>query len=146
MGKLRQKYRNGGPLYIVGLSVGVNTFESQRAVLYACEAFAWLTQIALFLVLGLLVTPHELMPLIRPILLVTAVLVLVARPVATFSCLLPFGYSARESVFASWVGLRGVVPIYLTIRLGMTHRRCVPASRSGTTARWTVYPAGINAA
>jgi len=102
-------------VYLMGIIVGVNRFESQRAVVYASEAFAWLAQIALFLMLGLLVTPHTLIPLVRPILLITAVLVLIARPVATFGCLLPFGYSARETAFASWVGLRGAVPIYLTI-------------------------------
>lgn len=102
-------------VYLMGIIVGVNRFESQRAVVYASEAFAWLAQIALFLMLGLLVTPHTLIPLVRPILLITAVLVLIARPVATFGCLLPFGYSARETAFASWFGLRGAVPIYLTI-------------------------------
>jgi cell volume regulation protein A len=102
-------------VYLMGIIVGVSRFESQRAVVYASEAFAWLAQIALFLMLGLLVTPHALIPLVRPILLITAMLVLFARPVGTFCCLLPFGYSARETAFASWVGLRGAVPIYLTI-------------------------------
>lgn len=102
-------------VYLMGIVIGTNRFDSERAVIYTSEAFAWLAQIALFLMLGLLVTPHQMVPLVRPILLITAVLVLVARPVATFACLLPFRYSSRETAFASWVGLRGAVPIYLTI-------------------------------
>ncbi len=102
-------------VYLMGVIVGVNRFEAHRALVYASEAFAWLAQIALFLLLGLLVTPHRLFPLVGPILAITAVLLVVARPVATFLCLLPFRYSGREAAFASWVGLRGAVPIYLTI-------------------------------
>lgn len=102
-------------VYLMGVIVGINRFESHRAVVYASEAFAWLAQIALFLMLGLLVTPRQLLPLLVPIFVITAVLVLIARPVATFGCLLPFSFSARETAFASWVGLRGAVPIYLAI-------------------------------
>lgn len=102
-------------VYLAGVIVGVSRFEAHRAVVYTSEAFAWLAQITLFLLLGLLVTPHHLLPLVTPILTITAVLLLLARPIATFLCLLPFGYSVRETAFASWVGLRGAVPIYLTI-------------------------------
>jgi len=101
--------------YLMGVVVGVNEFESRRGVVYVTEAFTWLAQISLFLILGLLVTPHRLLPVAGPIMLITGVLVVLARPIATFVCLLPFGFSARETVFASWVGLRGAVPIYLTI-------------------------------
>ena len=64
--------------------------------------------------LGILVTPHDLVPFIPVSILVAVVLIVVARPVATFACLLPFRYPWRESAFASWVGLRGAVPIYLS--------------------------------
>jgi cell volume regulation protein A len=63
----------------------------------------------------LLVTPHRLVPLVTPILVITGVLIVLARPIATFATLLPFRYSARETAFVSWIGLRGAVPIYLTI-------------------------------
>ncbi len=102
-------------VYLMGIIVGLNRFEAHRGLVYASEAFSWLAQIALFLMLGLLVTPHQVLPLAGPILAIAAVLIVVARPVATFACLLPFGYSGREAGFASWVGLRGAVPIYLTI-------------------------------
>jgi cell volume regulation protein A len=99
----------------MGVIVGVNRFASQRAVVYAAEAFAWLAQISLFLMLGLLVTPHRVLPLATPILVITGVLIVFARPIATFATLLPFRYSVRETAFVSWIGLRGAVPIYLTI-------------------------------
>ena len=102
-------------VYLMGLFVGINRFDSHRALVYAAEAFAWLAQISLFLMLGLLVTPHQLLPLACPVLLITGVLIVLARPIATFSCLLPFRFSTREMAFASWVGLRGAVPIYLAI-------------------------------
>ena len=65
--------------------------------------------------LGLLVTPHELLPFVRPALGITAMLIVLARPVAAAICLLPFGYAPREIAFTAWVGLRGGVPIFLTI-------------------------------
>ncbi|PYI77682.1 MAG: potassium/proton antiporter [Verrucomicrobia bacterium] len=102
-------------VYLMGLIVGVSQFESQRGVVFASETFAWLAQISLFLMLGLLVTPHELLPLATPVLLITAVLIFLARPFATFACLMPFRFTSREMTFASWVGLRGAVPIYLAI-------------------------------
>jgi cell volume regulation protein A len=102
-------------VYLMGVVVGVNRFESYGALVYAAESFAWLAQIALFLMLGLLVTPHRLISLIGPIFVITTVLIVVARPVATFGCLWPLRFSPREMAFASWVGLRGAVPIYLTI-------------------------------
>ncbi len=102
-------------VYLMGVIVRVNQFEARRALVFASGAFAWLAQIALFLMLGLLVTPHQLLAVAGPIAAIAAVLILVARPVATFLCLLPFGYSGREAAFASWVGLRGAVPIYLAI-------------------------------
>lgn len=102
-------------VYLMGLIVGISRFESHDAVVYASEAFAWLAQITLFLMLGLLVTPHDLAPLAWKVLVITAVLLFLARPAAVFACLALFGFTAREMTFTSWVGLRGAVPIYLTI-------------------------------
>ncbi len=102
-------------VYLMGVIAGTNDYRTRARMEEFYEAFAWLAQIALFLLLGLLITPHALLPQAPAILAVTVVLIVVARPVATFACLLPFGFGPRETGFAAWVGLRGAVPIYLTI-------------------------------
>lgn len=114
---LAQKFGASGFLavYLMGVVVGTHPYRDRARLEQFYEAFAWMAQIALFLMLGLLVTPHNLWPAAPAILAMSAVLILVARPVATFACLLPFGFTLRETSFASWVGLRGAVPIFLTI-------------------------------
>lgn len=102
-------------VYLAGVIVGNRDHQAKRGVVRFFEAFAWLAQISLFLMLGLLVTPHELPPVVVPALAVAVALMLVARPAAVLLCLLPFRYSLREAAFVSWVGLRGAVPIYLAI-------------------------------
>jgi len=101
-------------IYLVGVVVGATPYRAQREVAHFFEGFAWLAQIVLFLMLGVLVTPHDLVPFIGIGVLIALVLLIVARPVATFACLLPFRFSWRESAFVSWVGLRGAVPIYIS--------------------------------
>ena len=101
-------------IYLAGIIVGATRHPAQREITNFYEGFAWLAQIVLFLMLGLLVTPHELVPFILQGVVTALVLIVVARPVATFACLLPFRYPWRESAFASWVGLRGAVPIYIS--------------------------------
>ena len=73
----------------------------------------------LFVMLGLLVTPEDLPPYLPGAIGGAAVLILLARPVAVFACLRPFRFSLRETAFASWVGLRGAVLIYLSIIPGL---------------------------
>lgn len=102
-------------VFAAGIIVGTHEHRAHRDVVQFFEALSWLAQIALFLILGLLVTPHELWPLIVPSVAVATVLILVSRPVAAFACLIPFRFTPRETAFASWVGLRGAVPIYLTV-------------------------------
>jgi cell volume regulation protein A len=101
--------------YLAGLILGSHRHRATQVIDQAFDAFAWLSQIVLFLMLGLLVKPSALVPVLGPSLVVAAVLMLVARPVAVALCLLPFRYTAREIAFISWVGLRGAVPIFLAI-------------------------------
>src|SRR3546814_1386898 len=70
-------------------------------------------QIGMFVILGLLASPHQLLAVLVPGLLISAALILVARPVAVFACLLPFRFRWREQLYIAWIGLRGSVPIVL---------------------------------
>jgi cell volume regulation protein A len=102
-------------VYLAGLILGSHRHRATQVINQAFDAFAWLSQIVLFLMLGLLVTPNALLPILGPSLVIAAVLMLIARPVAVALCLLPFRYTAPEIAFISWVGLRGAVPIFLAI-------------------------------
>ncbi len=101
--------------YLAGMTAGAASGRVRRDLEPFFEGMAWLAQIVLFLMLGLLVTPHDLPQYIPAALIGAAVLIFVARPVAVFLCLPPFGFTVRESGFAAWVGLRGAVPIYLSL-------------------------------
>ena len=101
--------------YLAAVVTGGTQHRTQQEVEQFFEGMAWLAQIVLFLMLGLLVTPHALPPYLPGAVIGAAVLILVARPLAVFACLVPFGFNLRETAFASWVGLRGAVPIYLSI-------------------------------
>jgi NhaP-type Na+/H+ and K+/H+ antiporter len=101
--------------YLAAVVIGATQHRARQDVEHFFEGMAWLAQIVLFLMLGLLVTPHELPPYLPGAVIGAVVLIFLARPVAVFACLLPFGFNLREMAFASWVGLRGAVPIYLSI-------------------------------
>jgi NhaP-type Na+/H+ and K+/H+ antiporter len=105
--------------YLAAVIIGATQHRARQDVEHFFEGMAWLAQIVLFLMLGLLVTPEDL-PLYLPGAVIgAAVLIFFARPVAVFACLMPFGFNLRETAFASWVGLRGAVPIYLSIIPGL---------------------------
>ncbi len=100
--------------YIAGLVAGNRNYAAKRVVSTFQDGMAWLAQVAMFLTLGLLVTPSELGPAIAPGMVITAVLMLVARPISVFLCLAPFrSFGWRAKLFVSWAGLRGAVPIVL---------------------------------
>ena len=101
--------------YLAAIVTGATHHRARQEVEHFFEGMAWLAQIVLFLMLGLLVTPHDLPPYLPGAIIGAAVLIFLARPVAVFACLVPFGFTLRETAFASWVGLRGAVPIYLSI-------------------------------
>jgi cell volume regulation protein A len=100
-------------VYLAGLTMGRRRLVHKRSLMRFHDGIGWLMQIVMFLILGLLVFPSELPAVILPGLGLTAVLMLVARPVAVFSTLRPSRWSRSERTFVSWVGLRGAVPIVL---------------------------------
>jgi len=100
-------------IYIAGLVLGNTRMHAANNIRRVHDGLAWLSQITLFLMLGLLVTPSALFSTWHVGLLVAAVLIFVARPMAVWVSLLPFRFPWREQVFISWVGLRGAVPIVL---------------------------------
>src|SRR5690606_31971080 len=100
-------------VYLAGIVIGNNRLIFQRGILVFHDAAAWLSQITMFVVLGLLSFPSRLINVTWQGLLIGAVLILVARPVSVFLCLLVSRYNFREKVFLSWVGLKGAVPITL---------------------------------
>ena len=100
-------------VYVAGLVVANRPTRAYPSIVGFHDALTWLCQIVMFLVLGLLVTPSALLGYVGPGLLLALVLTLVARPVAVWLCLGPFGFTAREKAFVSWVGLRGAVSIFL---------------------------------
>jgi len=102
-------------VYLFGLIVANRAAEAVAPTLAAMDGYAWLAQAGMFLLLGLLVTPSKMLPTLLPALAVALVLIFVARPLAVWLCLWPFRFTARETWFISWVGLRGAVPIVLAL-------------------------------
>ncbi|MEO8346143.1 MAG: potassium/proton antiporter [Betaproteobacteria bacterium] len=100
-------------VYLVGLVIGNRPQRTSEDVLRAMDGMAWLAQSSMFLLLGLLVTPSDIVVIAMPALAISAFLMLVARPAAVCAILLPFGFKAREVGFIAWMGLRGAVPIVL---------------------------------
>lgn len=100
-------------VYAAGLVVGNRPVRAFPAVLRFHDAATWLAQIIMFLVLGLLVTPSRLVEHLLAGVVIATVLMVLARPAAVWLCLTPFGFSVKEKLFISWVGLRGAVSIFL---------------------------------
>lgn len=102
-------------IFIAGVIIGNMPFVFQRSTFLFHDGLAWLSQITMFVVLGLLVNINSLLEVWLEGLLIAAVLVLVARPVGVALFLKLFGFNIREITLVSWVGLRGSVPIILAI-------------------------------
>ena len=99
-------------VYIAGVVVGNARIVNRKEINTFMDGLTWLFQIILFLTLGLLVNPHELLDVAGVALLIGAFMILIARPLSVFLCLLPFPkMSSRAKCFVSWIGLRGAVPI-----------------------------------
>ncbi|MBM6550720.1 potassium/proton antiporter [Marinomonas ostreistagni] len=103
-------------IYIVGVVLGNSVnMPYKKDVHRFHDGMAWLSQIGMFLMLGLLVSPSQLVTVILPAIAIGFALIFVARPIAVLLSLLPFHFPWREQVFISWCGLRGAVPIILAM-------------------------------
>ena len=99
-------------VYIAGLIVGNSKIVHKKSMGTFFDGFAWLWQIVMFLTLGLLVNPHELLPIAPVGLTVGIFMIVIARPLSVFISLLPYkNFSLKGKLYISWVGLRGAVPI-----------------------------------
>ena len=100
-------------VYLAGIVLGRGYLPVRGSILRVHDAAAWLGQIVMFLLLGLLVFPSQLWPIAGVGLALSLALAVVIRPVVVGLCLLPFRYTWRESAYVGWTGLRGAVPVIL---------------------------------
>jgi len=99
-------------VYLVGMIIGNSTIPLKLSVTKFMNGITWLAQIVVFIMLGLLVNPHEMLVVAPVSILIGAFMIIVGRPVSVFLCLAPFKkVTGKARAFASWVGLRGAVPI-----------------------------------
>ncbi|MEH6596272.1 MAG: potassium/proton antiporter [Colwellia polaris] len=102
-------------VFITGVVIGNSRFVFQRSTFLFHDGLAWLSQITMFVVLGLLITPTLLLDVWLEGLIIAFVLIFIARPLAVMPILALFGFNIREMTLVSWIGLRGSVPIILAI-------------------------------
>lgn len=99
-------------VYIAGIMLGNNKIINRKEISTFMNGMTWLFQIIMFLSLGLLVNPHEMLEIAVVALLIGLFMIVIGRPLSVFLCLLPFRkMTCRSRLFVSWVGLRGAVPI-----------------------------------
>lgn len=99
-------------VYIAGIIVGNNKVINRKEMSTFMDGMTWLFQIIMFLALGLLVNPHEMLNIALVATLIGLFMIIISRPVSVFLCLLPFRkINLKSKLFVSWVGLRGAVPI-----------------------------------
>jgi len=105
-------------VYVGGLIIGNNKFTRKRQTRSFFNGLAWLSQLVMFLMLGLMVEPKELLnyKVWVPCLIISIVMIFISRPLSVWLCMLPFKqYRQRDRLFLSWVGLKGAVPIIFAI-------------------------------
>lgn len=99
-------------VYIAGMMVGNHKITFRKEIATFMDGLTWLFQIIMFLMLGLLVNPHEMIEVVVVALLIGVFMIVIGRPLSVFLCLLPFRkITLKSRLFVSWVGLRGAVPI-----------------------------------
>lgn len=98
-------------IYIAGVYLGNQDLINKKTILKMFDGLAWLMQIVLFLTLGLLVYPSQIMPVMEIGIIISLFLIFIARPVAIFVTTIPFKMRIQRKLYLSWVGLRGAVPI-----------------------------------
>jgi potassium/hydrogen antiporter len=143
-------------VYVAAIILGDGELPYRAGLLRVHDALAWFSQVAMFVLLGLLCFPSRLLEVGWVGLGVGLILAFVARPLAVLLCLLPFGYRAREIAYVGWVGLRGAVPIILAtfpVLAGVPggHRIfdivffvvVVNAIVPGSTVRWVTKLLGV---
>ena len=102
-------------VYLTGVLIGNHKVRSTEHVMRVMDSFAWLSQAVLFVVLGLLVTPSNVLNVWHYSVAIALFMIFVSRPIAVYTSVKPFKFKDREIGFISWVGLRGAVPITLAI-------------------------------
>lgn len=145
-------------VYIAGLMLGGNEFINKKSIMRFHDGLAWLFQITMFLILGLLVFPSQLIPVILSGLVVSLFLIFVARPAGVFASLSLSRIDVKEKAFISWVGLRGAVPIILAtfpLLAGVPEAHTLfnivffivitSVLLQGTTMPWVARRIGVNA-
>lgn len=100
-------------VYIAGIVMGNTAFLYRRQFINFQNSLAWIMQIGMFLILGLLVKPHELSGVLPVSFVCSMFLILIARPSAVFICLFKSNYTTQDKIFISWAGFKGAVPIIL---------------------------------
>ncbi|QFK73270.1 potassium/proton antiporter [Pradoshia sp. D12] len=102
-------------VYVMAIIIGNSEVAYEKATQFFAEGFAWMMQILMFIILGLLVNPDDLFSLeiILKGLLLSVILILIARPAAVFISTIKMNFNFKERVFLSWAGLKGSVPIVL---------------------------------
>lgn len=111
---LTDQFNGNGYLavYVAGIVMGNSKLTENKSISTFLDGVTWLVQIVIFLVLGLLVNPHEMFKIAVPGLIIAVFVVFVGRPLSVLLCLLPFkSIPKRAKIFVSWVGLRGAAPI-----------------------------------
>lgn len=114
-------------VYLAGMSMSGEKYFSKKTLTVFHDGLAWLMQVTMFLMLGLLVVPSAIAPTMGTGIFIAIALLFIARPLSVYLCLFRFKYTIPEMLFVSWGGLRGAIPIILATYLLVNQ---VPGART----------------